>query len=384
MISIRLASIFLTSALAHAGTVYNITDLGTVGGTSAAAFGLSSNGLAAGAATTAFGYQHAFSSSGSGMTDLTLNTNAAEGMASAINGAGQVAGTGYINGQAYATVWTGGAGQTIAGAGSYALAINDGGQVAGMFTTAGQGHAFVMSDGLMVDLGDLPGGAWSAAYGINGSGEVAGYGDVGSGEFGAFTWTAGSGYTELGGLGGANSYAMAVNDAGVATGNAQLGTGFSHAVTWTDGTAQDLGTLGGNSSYGYGINDGGEVVGYSYVDNAGVTHAFLVENGVMIDLNNLIDPASGWTLTAAYAINGSGEIVGSGLLNGVEHAFRLDLAPVVVAEGSSSLGTSSVPEPSTWSLILIAGAMLIPWRLRLLRQQRDLRPAPLRSGAWLR
>ena len=92
MKAIYLASILL----AQAGTIYNITDLGTLGGTSAQAFGLSSNGFAAGAASTAFGYQHAFVWNGSGMTDLTLNSGANEGMAAAINAAGLVAGTQFI------------------------------------------------------------------------------------------------------------------------------------------------------------------------------------------------------------------------------------------------------------------------------------------------
>lgn len=192
MKAIYLASILL----AQAGTIYNITDLGTLGGTSAQAFGLSSNGFAAGAASTAFGYQHAFVWNGSGMTDLTLNSGANEGMAAAINAAGLVAGTQFIDGQAFATLWMDATAQSIAGAGSYATAINGGGQVAGMFTAAGQGHAFVTSsNGSVIDLGELPGGTWSAAYGVNDSGQVAGYGNAGSGVFRGFAWTPGAGYT---------------------------------------------------------------------------------------------------------------------------------------------------------------------------------------------
>jgi len=59
----------------------------------------------------------------------------------------------------------------------------------------------------------------------------------------------------------------------------------------------------------------------------------------MIDLNSLIAAASGWILTEAYAINDRGEIVGSGLLNGVEQAFRLDYA-----------GGSAILDPSLFRL----------------------------------
>ena len=55
----------------------------------------------------------------------------------------------------------------------------------------------------------------------------------------------------------------------------------------------------------------------------------------MLDLNSLIPSGSGWALTEAYAINSSGQIVGTGILNGVEHAVLLADPP------------ASVPEPST-------------------------------------
>ncbi len=382
---IRLASVLLGATLLNAGSIYQVTDLGSLGGATSQAFGLSSNGWAAGAATTPFGYQHAFTSNGFGMTDLTLGTSASEGMAAAINAAGQVAGTQYIDGQAFATLWTGATTQSLAGAGSYATAINNAGQVAGMFTSGGQGQAFVMSqEGPMVDLGDLPGGTWTAAYGINNGGQVAGYGDAGSGTFRGFVWTAGSGYTEVGTLGGSNSYAMAINDSGEVTGNAQLASGYSHAFAEADGVMIDLGTLGGSSSYGYGVNDAGDVVGYSYIDGAGVTHAFLFENGVMIDLNNLIDPSSGWVLTEAYAINGSGEIVGAGIVNGVEHAFRLDLASGVTGVPPPLAGAvPAVPEPSAFSFVLTGGSITFLWRLRLRRRRQVPRPALPLSGASL-
>ena len=171
----------LVSSYASAATILNVTDLGNLGGSSTQAFGLSSTGQAVGAASTPFGYSHAFTSSGSGVRDLTIGATASEGIASGVNSSGQIAGTQYIGGQAYATVWTSGAAQSISGAGSYALAINDGGQVAGALTFNGQGHAFVTSGNSTQDLGTLPGADWTAAYAINSGGDVAGYGSVGTG-----------------------------------------------------------------------------------------------------------------------------------------------------------------------------------------------------------
>jgi probable HAF family extracellular repeat protein len=370
MNSIRLASILWFAGVAAAGPVYNVVDLGTLGGTSAQAFGLSSNGIAAGAATTPSGYTHAFQNSGSGITDLTLNSNAGQGIASAVNSSGQVAGTAYVNGQAYATIWADSTTRAIAAAGSYAMTINNAGQVAGMLTSGGQGHAFVTENGAVVDLGTLPGGTWSSAYAINDQGDVAGYGQIGNGDFRGFVWSPGDGYIELGTLGGANSYAMAINDSGEVAGSSQTGSGYSHAFVENGGVLTDLGTLGGNSSYAYGINSADDVVGYSSVAGNGATDAFVFENGVMIDLNTLI-AASGWILTDAYAINNDGEIVGAGLLDGVEHAFLLD--PLAGLPGISNSDPppqnsgANTPEPDGMTLVILGLALIFLSRLRLRR-----------------
>jgi probable HAF family extracellular repeat protein len=59
----------------------------------------------------------------------------------------------------------------------------------------------------------------------------------------------------------------------------------------------------------------------------------------MYDLNNLISPNSGWTLTKATAINASGDIVGYGVdPNGGTEAFLLTPAPEPAALGLFALG----------------------------------------------
>jgi len=73
-----------------------------------------------------------------------------------------------------------------------------------------------------------------------------------------------------------------------------------------------------------GINAAGDIVGYGahWEENEGVTHAFLCENkrGVSIDLGNL-----GQEDTRAYAINASGQVVGSSTTaTGERHAFVWD------------------------------------------------------------
>ena len=57
---------------------------------------------------------------------------------------------------------------------SSATGINDSGQVVGSCLVGSTDHAFLYENGQMKDLGLLPGGYGSAAFDINGSGQVVG------------------------------------------------------------------------------------------------------------------------------------------------------------------------------------------------------------------
>ena len=343
---IRLITVLAISSFAAAGPIYTLADLGTLGGTSTMAAGLNDLGQTVGTATTLFGYQHAFSTIGTGLVDLTLNSSATQGQATAVNNAGQIAGTQYIGGQTYATIWNDGVASTVGGAGSYAMAVNNTGEVAGVLVNNGQANAFVSSNGTVLDLGTFAGGMWSGAYGLNDSGQAAGYGMTANGNFRAFIWTPGQGYSVLGTLGGASSYAMSINASGFVAGSAQTTSGYSHAFLSNGTWLQDLGTLGGVASYGYGINDAGNAVGYSWVAGNAGTHGFLEEGGVMWDINSLLIDAPGWVVTQLFAINGSNQVVGVGILNGVEHAVLLTDPPAPDAGGS--VQSFATPEPATW------------------------------------
>ncbi len=82
----------------------------------------------------------------------------------------------------------------------------------------------------------------------------------------------------------------------------------------------------------HAINSAGEVVGGVYDWSVSYSHyAFIwVEGTGTVELNELIDPASGWTLNVAYAINDKRQVVGYGSLNGQTRAFMMnvpDLSP---------------------------------------------------------
>ena len=343
-----------------AGATYDITDLGSFGGGSAVAYGISSTGQAAGWSQTISGVTHAFRTAGSGLVDL--NGPGSESYAYGVNALGQTAGILFMGGTPHGVVWNG-TGWIDFGAGTAALAINEAGQVAGF-----NGHA-MLYDGTMHDLGTLEGGTWSAAYGISPSGAVAGYGDVGNGHFSGFIWTPVTGMLQLGTLGGKDSYAMAVNAGGTVAGHSTLANGAMHAFISTGSGLRDLGTLGGASSYAYGINSSGVVVGYSTMPD-GSEHAFVYLDGALVDLNTLIGADSGWVLTAAYGINDAGQIVGTGILKGQPRAFRLD-------RFRGLLSSAALETPETSSLELVAIGLLAVWiaATRRRRPRRQFRGA---------
>jgi probable HAF family extracellular repeat protein len=359
-----MALLLIAGSQARADFTYTVTDLGTLGGRSSQAIGVSQNGLVVGDADTSSGQQHAFRYQNGVMQDLG----------------------------------------TLGGAYSIAYAVNNAGQVVGYSQTAtGDTHAFLYQNGVMIDLGTFFGGSASYAFGINQSGQVTGVGYLpgNSGTAHAFLYSPGGSVQDLGTLGGNYSEGRAINDLGQVAGDSGTGTGGSAFVYsggmmsnlgTTPGTSatqvygmnnvgqvvgtgytvptviqrpelytpgfgwQDLGTLGGSSGQAFGVNDLGQVVGVSNLQGNNLSHAFLYQGGVLTDLNSLIPINSGWDLTEGFAINNAGVIVGDGIgpasVN-YDHAFIL----------------TPVPEPTSITLLGIGMAVLtcFGWRQRIIQ-----------------
>jgi probable HAF family extracellular repeat protein len=88
---------------------------------------------------------------------------------------------------------------------AYAFGLNNSGQVAGYDKIGGVVHAFRYTSGTLTDLGTLPGGTVSTAYSINAAGQVVGYASIsGSNVYRAYRYSGGS-MTNLGALGGQTS-----------------------------------------------------------------------------------------------------------------------------------------------------------------------------------
>jgi probable HAF family extracellular repeat protein len=197
--------------------------------------------------------------------------------------------------------------------------------------TAGNNHAFLYANGVMQDLGTL-GGANSYATAINNSGQIVGYSDTAAGAQHAFLYTSGA-MQDIGTLGGANSYANSINSSGQIVGYANTATDAYNAFVYTNGVMQDLG-----AGTAYAINDSGQIVGTG----------FLVEpDGTTRDLNTLIDPTSPLrsfvTIVSGTAISNTAYIaaIGSDTRNSYNQAFLLTLetnAPAVYPVVTGTLG----------------------------------------------
>ncbi len=121
------------------------------------------------------------------------------------------------------------------------------------------------------------------------------------------------------------SDAYGINASGAVVGAMKSSiSGPRHAFRSSSGTLEDLGTLGGQRSVALDINNKGQIVGDAET-SGGISHAFLCSEGVLVDLNNLLQEPDdrGWELLTAKAINDRGEIVGQGRFRGSLRAFLL-------------------------------------------------------------
>ena len=178
---------------------------------------------------------------------------------------------------------------------SAATAINDAGQVVGISgdcdIAVGQlsaRHSVLWENDTVIDIGDLGGDAWHTPMDINNEGEVVGFS----------------------------------NPLGV------IGIDFApHAFLWTRaGGVKDLGTLPGDAvSQAVGINSSGQIVG---VSSGAINRAFLYENGVMKNLNDLVGPDFPDLLIVAQHINDAGVIVGRAVRRGSTQQVPFVATPI--------------------------------------------------------
>jgi probable HAF family extracellular repeat protein len=328
-----------------------IFTLGSLGGYEGNAYSVNESGQATGAATNAIADQYSF-----------------------------LGGT-----QTRAFLWEDGTMQdlkTLGGPDAFGQFVNDHGQIAGFSYTSSNGASppidmFLWEkDTGMRDLGNL-GGTVVNPFWLNNRGEIVGGATTaGDQEYHPFLWD-GAKLNDLGMFGG-NSFGQAqwVNEVGNVVGTAAYPDQVTyHAALWKRGNeVRDLGTVSGDRcSWAWDINERNQVVGTSFARqgvcffghqedlNLTAQHAFLWEDGSIIDLNTVVPPDSKLSLSVAWYINDRGEVAGAGLPPGVPikdtefhgHPFvlipcdenhpRVEGCDYSLVEGSETLTANPVP-----------------------------------------
>ncbi len=229
---------------------------------------------------------------------------------------------------------------------SDAKAINNVGQIAGTYSPdsgLGGERAFFWDE--TAGMQDIV-GENTRGRGINVSGDVVGWGETGS-----FIWSAGAVTSVLGDRANdiSNSGQVVGEQTSVGTFVWEGGTPTVLPVTADDHDINNYNEIvagsfiyrkqldqweptqivppSGSTSevIAFGINDLSQVVGRLGHTSNTESRAFFWEEGIgVVDLNDLIDPNSGWILTDARAINVHGDIVGWGVsTNGETHAYMM-------------------------------------------------------------
>ncbi len=335
---------------------YIVTDLGALSKKNSSPAALNNQGQVAGTFFTTADDQSAFryTYEKGALEDLGANVSDSANRAFAINASAQVVGDSTFGGAAFradgpspfshAALFVGDnaydLGSLRVGEFSRATGINAKGQVVGFSGPDAEGAkslAFVWSSGSgMSDIGTL-GGQHARAVAINDAGYITGDSATATGlpgEAHAFLYelnpsgiSAEMAMADLGTLGGSSSYGTAINASNHVVGYSSTADGSIRAFLHDGVSMKNLGSLGGKEpaidmSCALGINQGDQVVGYSYLplDRAGYGSplnsvkapqpvAFLYQNGVMTDLNELIGSAAkSYRLYSATAINDKGQI----------------------------------------------------------------------------
>lgn len=327
-----IGNVFLDdSGLRHYGFVNAggvTTRLPTLGGLGSRANAINDAGVVVGSATLPDEREHAVSFRGGVATDLApqfWKSSAATG----INNAGTIVGVLPCDCDQpfhHAALFSNGDSFYVGafhGYDSAATDINDAGQVIGAATPSPAitlPHAFIFQHNITTDLGTF-GRAWAIPHAINELGLIAGTGEANAG----------------------NNY---------------------RAYLYANGLATNLGLVEGSvDSEAMALNNVGQVVGAGMLPPFDLI-GFLWEDGHMVNLDDLVDPASGWSIDVARGINDRGQIAAEGCnrAQGVCGVLRLDPLP-------------AVPEPSSCAM-LAAGLGALGAAARRRRAAPGITPRP--------
>lgn len=184
-------------------------------------------------------------------------------------------------------------------------------------------HAVVWEeDGVMFDLGASLPAPRSSALEVSEAGIVGWMGTSPDSDASAFLW-ADCEVSDLGMVpGGYTGIGTSINNLGQITiagklVNPEGGLWLKKGFLWHQGRWTDLGALPGyDRTNPSSMNDGTVIVGTcGKASNPNDARPFIWCNGVMRDLNDLIDPDTSIYLSGARAINEAGQITGRAIFN---------------------------------------------------------------------
>ena len=325
---------------------YAVTDLGIFGNVqSAHANDVNEAGQVVGyAGNRAFIWQN-------GVLTALPTLGGTAGMAEAINGNGQIAGTSTLTTPptgGRAVLWDNGGITNLTpalgqGETSSANGINDTGEIVGTMNST----PFIWRNGVITPLGDLGGGGPGTAFDINNAGQAVGSSYTGQTPH-AFLWENGV-MTDLGVLpGDEDSGASAINNVGQIVGSSgrtdpDTYETFYRPFIYENGVMRPV-PVPSSDSFGGDINDAGVVVGTMRAGGAvSPHHAFIYADGVVTNLNSLIPAGTGLHLAYATGINNAGQIVGVAY-DAQAHYHAFLLTPVAPGSAVINSGDASVTE----------------------------------------
>jgi probable HAF family extracellular repeat protein len=332
------AAIIALTLIAGAGradaTLYDVTDLGTLGGSTSQAYAINTRGDVAGSSTLSgdmVGHAFLYKARHGQLLDLDPQGNDRNSRAWAINGRGQVAGDTYA-------AWAAGVHPAVFRHGkvidlapvpafTYAAAvgINDAGD---LLIHAWTPPRLLPAQGFLLHHGILAALPITFVTGINNRHQVVGATGDPIIVLQAVSYRRGELASIGGSLGARGISANAVNDRGDIAGGFLDGDLTGHAFLDRAGVTTDLGTLpGGLEAAGLALNVHDQVVGYAFdYSTTFIERAFLYDARLLPslqDLNDLIPANLGIVLNRATAINDDGIIAGYGTVGGQFHAFIL-------------------------------------------------------------